>query len=228
VPRRRRDRRLPGNNRLAKCHASTLVPAARSRLPLEWRPHHPIWGIQHSEGSRAHGNEGLYPANTHVYAAPGHPRWSPAARRHRLRLDPTSHPAAHAMTDHPANGLDDVVHQRVRLGILPIAHRKSNKPHHNTHPTTSRQAHPRHDARECCGGTRFRGTNRRAAPEEVARRDHDGRTRLIVHQAMEGLLGQQHGQRPARSTRRPPGWVFTTPRRLSSPPCGDRPNHRPR
>ena len=26
------------------------------------------------------------------------------------------------MTAHPANGLDDVVHQRVRLGILTIAH----------------------------------------------------------------------------------------------------------
>ncbi|MDT4936224.1 MAG: hypothetical protein QOK11_4116 [Pseudonocardiales bacterium] len=26
------------------------------------------------------------------------------------------------MTNHPANGLDDVVHQRVRLGILTIAH----------------------------------------------------------------------------------------------------------
>lgn len=26
------------------------------------------------------------------------------------------------MTSHPANGLDDVVHQRVRLGILTIAH----------------------------------------------------------------------------------------------------------
>lgn len=26
------------------------------------------------------------------------------------------------MTDHPANGLDDVVHQRVRLGILAITH----------------------------------------------------------------------------------------------------------
>jgi DNA-binding MarR family transcriptional regulator len=26
------------------------------------------------------------------------------------------------MTDHPANELDDVVHQRVRLGILTIAH----------------------------------------------------------------------------------------------------------
>ena len=26
------------------------------------------------------------------------------------------------MTDHPANNLDDVVHQRVRLGILAIAH----------------------------------------------------------------------------------------------------------
>ncbi len=26
------------------------------------------------------------------------------------------------MTGHPANGLDDVVHQRVRLGILTIAH----------------------------------------------------------------------------------------------------------
>jgi DNA-binding MarR family transcriptional regulator len=26
------------------------------------------------------------------------------------------------MTDHPANGLDDVVHQRVRLGILAVAH----------------------------------------------------------------------------------------------------------
>lgn len=26
------------------------------------------------------------------------------------------------MTEHPANGLDDVVHQRVRLGIMAIAH----------------------------------------------------------------------------------------------------------
>lgn len=26
------------------------------------------------------------------------------------------------MTAHPANGLDDVVHQRVRLGILTVAH----------------------------------------------------------------------------------------------------------
>jgi DNA-binding MarR family transcriptional regulator len=26
------------------------------------------------------------------------------------------------MTDHPVNGLDDVVHQRVRLGILTLAH----------------------------------------------------------------------------------------------------------
>jgi DNA-binding MarR family transcriptional regulator len=26
------------------------------------------------------------------------------------------------MTDHPANGLDEVVHQRVRLGILAITH----------------------------------------------------------------------------------------------------------
>jgi DNA-binding MarR family transcriptional regulator len=26
------------------------------------------------------------------------------------------------MTGHPANGLDDVVHQRVRLGIMAIAH----------------------------------------------------------------------------------------------------------
>ncbi|MGI5246719.1 winged helix-turn-helix domain-containing protein [Dactylosporangium sp. CA-139066] len=26
------------------------------------------------------------------------------------------------MSDHPANGLDDVVHQRVRLGIMTIAH----------------------------------------------------------------------------------------------------------
>ena len=26
------------------------------------------------------------------------------------------------MTTHPANGLDDIVHQRVRLGILTIAH----------------------------------------------------------------------------------------------------------
>jgi DNA-binding MarR family transcriptional regulator len=26
------------------------------------------------------------------------------------------------MTEHPVNGLDDVVHQRVRLGILTIAH----------------------------------------------------------------------------------------------------------
>lgn len=29
------------------------------------------------------------------------------------------------MTDHPANGLDDIVHQRVRLGILAIAHQAS-------------------------------------------------------------------------------------------------------
>jgi DNA-binding MarR family transcriptional regulator len=26
------------------------------------------------------------------------------------------------VTDHPVNGLDDIVHQRVRLGILAIAH----------------------------------------------------------------------------------------------------------
>ncbi|GAA3214428.1 transcriptional regulator [Dactylosporangium siamense] len=26
------------------------------------------------------------------------------------------------MTDHPANGLDEIVHQRVRLGIMTIAH----------------------------------------------------------------------------------------------------------
>jgi len=26
------------------------------------------------------------------------------------------------MTEHPANGLDDIVHQRVRLGILAVAH----------------------------------------------------------------------------------------------------------
>ena len=26
------------------------------------------------------------------------------------------------MTDHPVNGLDDIVHQRVRLGILAITH----------------------------------------------------------------------------------------------------------
>jgi DNA-binding MarR family transcriptional regulator len=26
------------------------------------------------------------------------------------------------MTSHPANGLDDIVHQRVRLGILTVAH----------------------------------------------------------------------------------------------------------
>jgi len=26
------------------------------------------------------------------------------------------------MTDHPVNGLDDVVHQRVRLGILAVTH----------------------------------------------------------------------------------------------------------
>jgi DNA-binding MarR family transcriptional regulator len=29
------------------------------------------------------------------------------------------------MTGHPANGLDDTVHQRVRLGILTIAHEAS-------------------------------------------------------------------------------------------------------
>jgi DNA-binding MarR family transcriptional regulator len=31
-------------------------------------------------------------------------------------------PAAHDSTGHPANGLNDIVHQRVRLGILTIAH----------------------------------------------------------------------------------------------------------
>jgi DNA-binding MarR family transcriptional regulator len=31
-------------------------------------------------------------------------------------------PGARDMTGHPASGLDDVVHQRVRLGILAIAH----------------------------------------------------------------------------------------------------------
>lgn len=30
--------------------------------------------------------------------------------------------AGHGMTGHPANGLNDIVHQRVRLGILTIAH----------------------------------------------------------------------------------------------------------
>jgi DNA-binding MarR family transcriptional regulator len=30
--------------------------------------------------------------------------------------------ATRAVTSHPANGLDDIVHQRVRLGILTIAH----------------------------------------------------------------------------------------------------------
>jgi DNA-binding MarR family transcriptional regulator len=31
-------------------------------------------------------------------------------------------PPAHDSAGHPANGLNDVVHQRVRLGILTIAH----------------------------------------------------------------------------------------------------------
>ena len=31
-------------------------------------------------------------------------------------------PTSRHMTGHPANGLDDIVHQRVRLGILTIAH----------------------------------------------------------------------------------------------------------
>ncbi len=30
--------------------------------------------------------------------------------------------ATRGVTGHPANGLDDIVHQRVRLGILTIAH----------------------------------------------------------------------------------------------------------
>jgi DNA-binding MarR family transcriptional regulator len=33
-----------------------------------------------------------------------------------------TNPAARDMTGNPARGLDDVVHQRVRLGILTIAH----------------------------------------------------------------------------------------------------------
>ena len=45
-----------------------------------------------------------------------------AARRHRLRPGPAAAPVTRAMTGHPANGLDDTVHQRVRLGILTIAH----------------------------------------------------------------------------------------------------------
>ena len=31
-------------------------------------------------------------------------------------------PAGHDTTGHPTNGLDDIVHQRVRLGVLTIAH----------------------------------------------------------------------------------------------------------
>jgi DNA-binding MarR family transcriptional regulator len=31
-------------------------------------------------------------------------------------------PAAHEANGHPTNGLDDIVHQRVRLGVLTIAH----------------------------------------------------------------------------------------------------------
>ncbi|HEY2312370.1 MAG TPA: transcriptional regulator [Streptosporangiaceae bacterium] len=31
-------------------------------------------------------------------------------------------PVTRTVTGHPANGLDDIVHQRVRLGILTIAH----------------------------------------------------------------------------------------------------------
>jgi hypothetical protein len=31
-------------------------------------------------------------------------------------------PAAPGSTGHPANGLNDIVHQQVRLGILTIAH----------------------------------------------------------------------------------------------------------
>jgi DNA-binding MarR family transcriptional regulator len=31
-------------------------------------------------------------------------------------------PAAHDTNGHPTNGLDDIVHQRVRLGVLTIAH----------------------------------------------------------------------------------------------------------
>jgi DNA-binding MarR family transcriptional regulator len=34
----------------------------------------------------------------------------------------TGTPDPHAPAAHPANGLDEVVHQRVRLGILAIAH----------------------------------------------------------------------------------------------------------
>ena len=31
-------------------------------------------------------------------------------------------PAGHDASGHPTNGLDDIVHQRVRLGVLTIAH----------------------------------------------------------------------------------------------------------
>src|SRR5258707_8047550 len=56
------------------------------------------------------------------FLPPGDRRQRTAARRQRLRRGPAPVPAARGMTGHPANGLDDVVHQRVRLGILTIAH----------------------------------------------------------------------------------------------------------
>jgi len=54
-------------------------------------------------------------------AAPGHPRRRTATRCRRIRLGTAASPASGRVTGHPASGLDDVVHQRVRLGILAIA-----------------------------------------------------------------------------------------------------------
>src|SRR4051795_10272774 len=57
-----------------------------------------------------------------VPSAPPARRHRAAPRRHPPRLSATGPRALERMTDHPVNGLDDVVHQRVRLGILAITH----------------------------------------------------------------------------------------------------------
>ena len=62
----------------------------------------------------------LYPS-LHLAPASDH-GCGAAARQCRLRARRTTCRAVGVMTEHPVNGLDDVVHQRVRLGILTIAH----------------------------------------------------------------------------------------------------------
>lgn len=57
-----------------------------------------------------------------VPPAPADRGSDPPGGRRRVRARPAAAAPRSRMSDHPANGLDDVVHQRVRLGILTVAH----------------------------------------------------------------------------------------------------------